>query len=119
MLTADQIARICHEVNRAYCKATGDNSQPSWDEAPDWQKQSAINGVKFHQENPDSQPSASHENWMKEKEEGGWKYGPVKDADKKEHPCFLPYEQLPEAQKVKDYLFIAVVRSAEALVPVQ
>lgn len=34
-LTALQIAQVCHEVNRAYCQALGDDSQPAWDDAPD------------------------------------------------------------------------------------
>lgn len=28
------VARICHEVNRAYCEALGDTSQVSWEDAP-------------------------------------------------------------------------------------
>lgn len=110
-MDVQSIARVCHEVNRAYCQSIGDNSQPSWDEAPDWQKQSAENGVKFHLENPDAKPSHSHEEWLKEKEATGWKYGPVKNPEAKEHPCFVPYDQLPEEQKKKDVLFIAVVHA--------
>lgn len=106
----ENTARTAHEINRAYCSALGDNSQPSWEEAPDWQKDSARNGVKFHSQEPRT-AEESHESWIKQKEEEGWKYGPVKDADKKEHPCFLPYHQLPEEQKVKDYLFKAVIES--------
>lgn len=105
------IARCAHEVNRAYCASIGDMSQPSWENAPEWQRRSAISGVQFHMDNPGAPPSASHDSWLKEKEEAGWKYGPVKDPEKKEHPCFVPYEQLPAEQKTKDYLFIAVVRS--------
>jgi hypothetical protein len=114
MIEIEQIAKICHEVNRAYCSATGDNSQPSWDEAPSWQKESAVNGVMFHMSNPDSQPHHSHESWMKEKIETGWKYGPVKDTEKKEHPCMVPYDELPIEQRVKDYLFISVVRACKS-----
>lgn len=106
-----QIARICHEVNRAYCIGLGDLSQPTWDEAPEWQKSSCINGIVYHLSNPDSKPSDSHENWMKEKQENGWIYGPVKDPEKKEHPCMVPYDQLPEEQKVKDLLFITIIRA--------
>jgi hypothetical protein len=29
------IARACHEVNRAYCQALGDNSQPAWEDGPE------------------------------------------------------------------------------------
>ena len=107
----EAIARTCHEVNRAYCASLGDFSQPAWDEAPDWQKQSAITGVWFHRSNPDAGPAASHISWLAEKEADGWVWGPVKDAFLKTHPCYLPYEDLPAEQQAKDALFIAVVHS--------
>lgn len=106
-----EIARLCHEVNRAYCEALGDNSQKPWEDAPDWQRQSAMHGVIFHQDNPNAGPSASHESWLKEKEASGWKYGPVKDESKREHPCFVPYDQLPAEQRAKDYIFKAICRT--------
>lgn len=105
------IAKVVHEMNRAYCMSIGDHSQPSWEDAPEWQKSSAINGVQFHLDNPSAGPSASHESWLKQKEEEGWKYGPVKNPEIKEHPCFVPYEQLPTEQKSKDYLFKQVIES--------
>lgn len=103
------VAKVCHEANRAYCQAIGDNSQLPWDEAPEWQRQSAIKGVRFCLENPDAPPSANHDSWLEEKRRDGWKYGPVKKAEAKEHPCFVPYEELPAEQKAKDYLFKSVV----------
>jgi hypothetical protein len=106
-----KIAQVAHEINKAYCEAIGDNSQVSWKEAPEWQKDSAIKGVLHHLVHPDSKPSDSHESWLKEKELSGWKYGPIKDPEKKEHPCFIPYDELPVEQKVKDYLFKQVVTS--------
>ena len=33
-MQTEQIARVCHEVNRAYCKALGDESQLPWVDAP-------------------------------------------------------------------------------------
>lgn len=106
-----KIAEICHEANRAYCKAIGDDSQPAWVDAPDWQKQSALTGVNFIAANPDAGPDASHNSWLAEKTRDGWAYGPVKDPEKKEHPCFVPYDQLPTEQKAKDYIFGAIVRT--------
>ncbi|MBW5896049.1 hypothetical protein IM881_06190 [Pectobacterium brasiliense] len=106
----DLIARISHEVNRAYCAALGDGSQMSWDDAPDWQKDSARLGAEFHL-NGEHGPEASHNSWLAQKQAEGWVYGPVKDAEKKEHPCFVPYDQLPKEQQVKDYLFRAVVHA--------
>ena len=110
------IAVICHEANRAYCSVIGDNSQPTWNDAPDWQRASALKGVEYHLSHPESKPSDSHESWLAEKERDGWKYGPVKDAGKKEHPCFVPYDQLPPEQQAKDFIFSAIVKALESFV---
>lgn len=107
----ESIARIAHEANRGYCTALGDQSQLRWEEAPEWQRESAIKGVRFLISDPAASPAASHESWLAEKIATGWKYGPVKDADKKEHPCCVPYDALPVEQKAKDYIFQSVVRS--------
>lgn len=109
------IARVAHETNRAYCESIIDFSQIPWDGAPQWQKDSAINGVQFHIDNPEAGCSGSHENWLKVKYAEGWKYGEVKDAEKKEHPCCVPYDELPAEQKVKDALFVGVVRAMKVL----
>lgn len=114
-LSIEEIAKVCHEANRGYCKALGDDSQLPWDEAPQWAKTSAINGVRFHLDNPNAGPSGSHENWLKEKEKEGWKYGEIKDPEKKEHPCFVPYDQLPKEQQAKDYIFTAIVKTLSSL----
>ena len=114
-MKAIQIAAVCHEANRALCQILGDNSQPWWNDAPDWQIQSAVNGVLFNLANPDAPASASHDSWLEEKRNTGWKYGAVKDPDKKEHPCFVPYEELPLEQQAKDHLFKAVVAALAPL----
>lgn len=106
-----RIAEAAHEINRAYCVAIGDQSQKKWSEAPEWQQDSAINGVYFHINNPNATPENSHENWLEQKRLEGWKYGPVKDVEKKEHPCFLPYDELPIEQRAKDHLFRATVHT--------
>lgn len=105
------IARLCHEANRIICHMAGDFSQPMWDEAPDWQRNSAIDGVRFHLSEPDASPSASHENWVRTKLRDGWTFGPVKDADLKTHPCITPFENLPPHQQAKDYAFRSIVHA--------
>lgn len=107
-------AQAAHEVNRTYCAALGDLSQLSWESSPDWQRESALLGVRFLIENPNASPSASHESWLEEKRREGWVWGPEKDPIAKRHPCFMPYEQLPESQRAKDTLFGAVVRGVLA-----
>lgn len=105
------IARVAHEVNMAYCEGLGDKTQTHWEQAPRWQKESAVLGVKLHLENPDAGAAASHEAWMKHKLAEGWTYGRVKNPIKKEHPCLVPFTDLPQEQKLKDFIFRGVVRA--------
>ena len=107
----EEIAEVCHEANRAYCAALGDHSQKSWADAPVWQRACAVRGVKFLDLIPDAPPSACHESWLEQKREDGWKYGPEKNELTKEHPCFVPYDELPVEQKAKDYIFAAIAKT--------
>ncbi|MHA3112888.1 RyR domain-containing protein [Acinetobacter sp. ANC 4193] len=109
------IAMICHAINAAYCQSLGDDSQPTWDDAPDAQKQGIISGVEMYIANPNVTPEQNHEVWYQQKQAEGWAYGEVLDTEKKLHPCFLPYEELPQAQKAKDYLFRATVHLVKDL----
>jgi hypothetical protein len=110
-MDVEQVARVCHDTNKAYCETIGDHSQKSWEEAAEWQRQSAIKGVEFALANPDAPASAQHDAWLADKERDGWKLGPVKDEARKEHPCMVPYDQLPIEQRLKDHLFKAIVRA--------
>ncbi len=113
-IIVEACARAAHEANRAYCLAIGDSSQPSWEEAPTWQRESAIAGVDGAISG--NTPEQSHTGWMRQKMDDGWIFGPVKDPLKKEHPCMVAYGALPPEQRAKDALFLAVVRAmAEAL----
>jgi len=105
------IAAAAHMSNRGYCEALGDFSQPTWEDAPEWQRDSARNGVKAVIANPTQTPAQSHEGWLAQKEAEGWKWGPTKDPEAKTHPCFRPYDELPTDQRHKDYAFLATVRS--------
>jgi hypothetical protein len=105
------IARVAYEANRGYCQALGDDSFLPWEEAPAWQQDTCIEGVRFHMEHPGAGPEAFHESWLEQKRREGWKYGPVKNPETKEHPCMVAYHDLPTEQKAKDYIFRGVVRA--------
>lgn len=107
-MTDAEIARVCHQVNVAYCQALGESTQGDWDEAPEWQRESTMRGVKLHREGEVS-VSATHESWMDEKIAEGWIHGDVKHPEFKTHPCILPFDLLPTAQQAKDYIFKAIV----------
>lgn len=111
MTKAECIAPICHEANKKWCESNGDFSQKHWEEAEDWQRDSAIKGVQFRLANPESPKSAQHDAWMSDKVTDGWVYGKVKDPAVKTHPCIVPFEELPEFQQKKDALFCSIVDS--------
>jgi hypothetical protein len=67
-----QIAQVCHEANRAYCAAIGDFSQKPWEEAEQWQRESALKGVEFAINNPTAKPSCQHDSWLADKVNSGW-----------------------------------------------
>lgn len=105
-------AMAAHEANRTYCRALGDLTQVPWDDAPEWQQTSALCGVDgvF----AGNGPGASHESWLAEKVATGWTFGPVKDAEKKEHPCMVPFTELPFDQQQKDHIFVQTVHTMAA-----
>jgi hypothetical protein len=109
----NMIARACHEANAAFCLSIGetDGVYPTWKEAPDEQKRSCLDGVRFTLENSDLTPEDQHRNWSEFKKADGWVYGEKKDPVNKTHPCMVDYDQLPMEQRVKDYIFRAIVKS--------
>ncbi len=43
-----------------------------------------------------------HEVWAQNRIEEGWTYGEKRDDERKLHPCLVPYDDLPEAEKAYD-----------------
>lgn len=44
----------------------------------------------------------THENWARQRLSDGWRWGPVREDASREHPCLVPYEELPEAERDYD-----------------
>jgi hypothetical protein len=45
---------------------------------------------------------ACHDIWSKQRLEEGWRYGPHRNDQKKEHPGLVPYTDLSETEKEYD-----------------
>lgn len=111
----EALAMACHCAWYAYTVLGLGEEGDVWSKAPQWQKDSILNGVEFwnkqllylaegtaiHEAIAALAP-LSHENWMELKEKEGWTYGPTKDPSNKQHPCMVPYADLPADQKKKD-----------------
>lgn len=44
----------------------------------------------------------THENWARQRLSDGWRWGPARDDARREHPCLVPYEALPEEEREYD-----------------
>jgi hypothetical protein len=44
-----------------------------------------------------------HDTWAQERIRQGWQYGPERNDAEKLHPCLVPYDDLPDSEKIYDY----------------
>ena len=44
----------------------------------------------------------THDIWAQQRIAEGWQYGAERNDERKEHPCLIPYEDLPESEKEYD-----------------
>ncbi len=44
----------------------------------------------------------THEVWAAGRVREGWTYGPVRNDERRETPCLVPYDELPESEKDYD-----------------
>ena len=56
----------------------------------------------------------THDHWAKQRLTDGWTYGPVRDDARKEHPCLVGYEALPDSEK--DYDRLTAIETLKAIV---
>jgi hypothetical protein len=107
MMNADivTIAKACHEINSVLCKAIGD-PVVKWKDLPSELVDSICMGVIGAIDGNTAE--TSHNCWLDNRSKLGWTLGERDDAAKK-HPNMISYDQLPESQKNKDKIFLAVV----------
>lgn len=116
----EKVAAVYHEVSRAYHRALGTENIETWDVASEPKRQAAIEEVRFVISHPHATAATKHESWMAKKRADGWSFGPYKDLDTKKDPRFISYHLLPQEQRVKEYIALAVVRSiVEQFCPVE
>lgn len=103
-------AQLIHEINNTINRVfKPDWPIYSWDEAPQEMKDSTYRGIRYALENTDATGEDQHNAWMAERTQQGWVYGPVKNEETKEHPCLVPYDQLPIEDRLKDHTFRTIV----------
>lgn len=101
MLPWDDLTEENRESNReqadwfpTYLKTVGCSFLPANDDSP--------RQVEFTVEEIEKLAKMEHERWWAQKQAAGYVLGPVKNDVEKTHPCMVPWEQLPEAEREKD-----------------
>jgi len=58
----------------------------------------------------------THDNWLKQRVADGWRHGQSRNDMLKEHPCIVPYDELPESEKEYDRkISLGVIQAMLAL----
>ncbi len=89
-MKSKRIAGIVQDANKAYC--------------------STDIRVAYMRKNPKASFEDIHDNWILHKTADGWAYGEYESTVCKIHPHLVDYSKLPEEQKVKDRIFVAIIR---------
>jgi hypothetical protein len=106
------LARLIHAMWVCFQMGAGQdyNAEPDEEDI-----RSNIASLEDYLQHPDRTPEQSHELWMADRIANGWKFGPVKDKVKKTHPDLVPYDLLPEVEKLKDTQHLFALQAAMAL----
>ena len=48
----------------------------------------------------------NHEVWARQRMKDGWRFGPARNDQRREHPSLVPYEKLPELEKKYDDIVV-------------
>lgn len=107
--TVQLIAKIAHEVNRSVKMFYGEEETPNWTDADKGMRNRAMIGVEKVIANRSITAAEIHAEWVKTMLQDGWTFGPVLDTISKRHPNLIRYEDLPDTQKLKDHLYLAVI----------
>lgn len=113
-ITVEDAARICHSAIMAISSCIGEPCI-GYDSLGESVRAGIRETIHLVLRDPRTTAEMLHVKWMTDRISEGWQYGPSKSYTSMQHPCLVPYSELPLIQKVKDSIFISVV---ESLAPV-
>ena len=57
-----------------------------------------------------------HQDWVEAYEKNGWVYGSVRDVERRTHPDMVPFADLGQLERDKDYVFVALCEIARSYI---
>lgn len=109
------ILTVLHNANAVLKKLNNEKHEELADMEP--ARRAGIKAAIKHALENDTSPEESHNKWLVAHEKLGYKYGIEIDREKLLHPCMVPYYQLPETQRIKDDMFLAIIQSFKEKIP--
>lgn len=102
------LARVCYDAVRAYGRTTGD-IYLRWNDAPESVRASFAGAVAYLLETPSADLRDMHGHWLAARMQDGWQYGPERDEKRRLHPGMVPWEDVPERERLKFELIFRIV----------
>jgi hypothetical protein len=104
-----EIAQVCYEVNREYQAALSETPGPAWEDLDTEAQRHLAAAVNTHR-HLTLTFQESHELWMRNMIGMGWQWGAQKDTTHKLHPCLVHWGALPQSQRIKDIIFVTLIK---------
>ena len=70
--------------------------------------------TRFSPEEVEQLARLEHERWLEERAAAGWRYGPERDDDRRLNPYMVDYDELPDAVREYDRVFVRSLPSTLA-----
>ncbi len=103
------IAKLYAEVLNGYLMAVSPNEVIAWEDVPFAEQKQIIEHVEWRIANRKAPVSEHHNRWLVGMMDAGWRIGERLDVSAMLHPLLRPWDSLPDSQKAKDYIFVALV----------
>jgi len=105
---SERRAKFVYEAARLEAEASCRPIVPEgWDHREKAFKEQFIQTIeRICQDGYRTNPEKEHDSWWNAYIDMGWKYGPVRDQEKKTHPDMVPFDKLPKSERDKDAIFL-------------
>ena len=104
-VTVPELAEALHTVTRLLGRTDGQTIS-TWAELGNEDRLRSAMAINAIMRDSTRTAEELHNLWLQIKVSMGWKYGPVYNLGKLEHPCIISFDRLPTEEKLKDEIWL-------------